>query len=132
MLATVRRQKTRREVEVGVGQASKSRRQVETFSATFVRTVLAGRYPRNAVRVLLFEVRDRAGRMVRDHTWIQDGRAFLRLRLRPGDVVQFEAVRVPYLHKRRVKKRGFLGPDVGFVIVGPVRRSEYPHGVLAN
>ncbi|WP_029423310.1 hypothetical protein [Alicyclobacillus macrosporangiidus] len=128
MSETARRQVTER----GAGQASEWPQLAETFSATFVRVVLAGRYPRNAVRVLLFEVRDRAGRMVRDHTWIQDGRAFLRLRLRPGDVVQFEAVRVPYLHKKYAKGQVSGCPDVGFVIVGPVRRSEYPHGVLAN
>ncbi|WP_139234649.1 hypothetical protein [Alicyclobacillus macrosporangiidus] len=128
MLATARRQVTAR----GGGQASERRQPAETFSATFVRAVLAARYPRSAVRVLLFEVRDRAGRMVRDHTWIQDGRAFLRLRLRPGDVVQFEAVRVPYLHKKCGKGHVSRCPDVGFAIVGRVRKSAYPLGVLGT
>ncbi|MBX5436763.1 MAG: hypothetical protein IRZ33_06045 [Alicyclobacillaceae bacterium] len=73
---------------------------------------------------LLLDVRDAAGRLARDHAWIQDGRPFARVRprLRAGEKVEFYAFTARY--KRRKKRGCGSTPSVSFVVVGPVFRFD--------
>ncbi|MCL6548900.1 MAG: hypothetical protein K6T30_08325 [Alicyclobacillus sp.] len=95
---------------------------LERYTAVFVRLVHVGRRPARTLALLL-DVRDAAGRLARDHAWIQDGRPFARVRprLRSGEKVEFYAFSAPY----RRRKRGSGGaPCIGFVVEGPVLRFD--------
>lgn len=62
-----------------------------TFTGTFVRTGIKTDFGHDKPTLLLTDVQDGDGKVVTDHLWFNLGKQFSALRLRPGDIVQFDA-----------------------------------------
>ncbi len=78
--------------------------QREKYKATFKRFGIRSGYKGAIETVLLIDVIDKYHRLITSHLWMDCGKQFDKLKLKEGDMVQFNA-------RVKVYEKGYLGYD---------------------